>query len=295
MTEELGELVELPSGMRLLYRDEDHSYWRCKDDGSRGKRLTGVTTAIGPIDFEKERLLAWAARMQCLGIAELAAPALADGPTVDLRRLSWLSSQESIWRELEEYHLDFLSIRDQAATIGTNIHERVFWRLAAGEPAVPEYAALSPEERGYADATVSFWLDHDPDPLQAEQIVADERLGIAGRFDLRARLHPCQDQRCPCRIGHRRNLPALVDAKTGKWISEASHVQLPAYDYLADLCGIGRSWPLLLLHLHDDGSYQLIQAQGRQGDFTRAVDIYRRRARIQRADRKARKAREEQE
>lgn len=302
MTDDLGKLIELPSGMRLFYRDEDHSYWRCKDNGERGMRLTGVTTAIKPIDFEADRLLNWAARTQCLGIAELAAPILMEGPTVDVKRLAWLSSQDGIWEELEAHELTFTDVRDRAGTVGTNVHELALGKLARGEP-VPSYDEMTEEEQGYAQGVVAFWLDHEPEPEQVEQVVADEGLGIAGRFDLRAGLRPCRRPGCPCAKGPRINrqrrlrglspLPTMVDAKTGKWIFPKDHVQLPGYDHLSQLSGIGRSWPLLILHLRPDGSYELIEAKGRRGDFTRAAEMYRRRARIERAARRAQQKREE--
>lgn len=282
-----GELTELPDGTCVYFVEEDHSYWRCKPDWSRGKRYTGVTSAIKPIDYDPGRLLNWAARTQLLGVAELAAERFAEadqmppGPT----DLSWLMAQDSIWRELEAAKLTFEHVRDQAAQRGTNVHEGALRRLAeTGQP--PDYEGLSEEERGYAKAVTSFWLDHNPNPLQWEQLVADEELGVAGTFDLRADLEPCGVEECGCAASL---FPSLIDAKTSRWIGRSHHVQLAAYGYLAAGCGIGESSPLLILQLRPDGSYSLIPARASSEDFLAALDVYRRAAEI---DKQAKKDRE---
>lgn len=271
-----GERIDLPSGLSIYYVDENHSYWRCKGDLTRGKRLLGATTALKPLDFKPDGLMRWAARKNGTGIAMLASEGLSLEDVEDMRSaLSWLNSAEGIWSALTEAELTYEDIRDAAATTGTRIHEQVLGALCAGEK-VPSLAELPPEERGYGQAMLAFWRDHDPTPLQVEQVVADEEIGVAGRFDFRGEL-ATHEGIC------------LIDAKTGSgFIPVANHAQLALYDYLAECSGIGVSDQLLILKLVEDGSYELLEAQATHADALAAVDLYRRAGRIGNLARKAR-------
>lgn len=277
-----GALYQLPNGTACFYVDADHSYWRARPDPKnegawiRGKRLTGVTTAIKPIDFDPGRLLNWAAKTNGIGIAQLAAQTL-DEEAVDIdglrSDLAWLRSADAIWDALQAASLTFDDVRDQAATRGSNVHELALQALATGKP-TPDYAALSEEEAGYANAVSSFWLDYEPQPLQVEQVVYSEDLGVAGRMDLRATIP-------------RLDGIVIVDAKTSKYIGEKDHVQLAGYEALADICGIGASVGQHVLQVRADGTYLLIPGAASSEDFLAAVDLYRRRARIQKDARAA--------
>lgn len=286
---EKGELFELPNGLRLYYVDKDHAYYRCNEDDSRGRRYTGVTTAIKPIDFEADGLIKWGARLNAIGIARLASEALEkEDPEAIRAALLWLDPDDPdrIWRTLEDSKLTYEDIRDAKGVVGTNIHEVVLRALAEGKP-VPDYSALTEAEKGQAQAVVDFWLDHDPEPHQVEQIVADEALGVAGRFDLRGRFKPCSDPFCPCRKGG----IGLVDLKTGKWVSEKDHVQVALYSHLGENCGIGHTDWTGILHVNEDGRYRLWEGQADPGVALSAISLYRHRAMIRNRAGKERKAR----
>lgn len=286
---ERGELIELPNGGRLYYVDKDHAYYRCNEDGSRGRRYTGVTTAIKPIDFEPDRLMRWAARLNSVGVARLAAEALEHDDAATIRsELMWLDPDdpERIWDALLAAKLTYEDIREAKGLVGTSVHEQVLRALAAGQP-VPDYEALTEEEKGYAQAVVDFWLDHNPEPLQAEQIVADEELGVAGRFDLRARFEGCADPLCPC---HKLGV-GLIDCKTGTWVSEKDHVQTALYSHLAEGCGFGHTDWTGILHVGGDGRYRLWEGQADATAALAAVGLYRHRAMIRKRAGKERKAR----
>jgi hypothetical protein len=265
-----GELFKMPNGEAVYYVDADHSYWRCKDDGKRGTRLTGVTTVTKTLDYDPGRLLNWAAKVQCIGVAELYAQC-------DPEELHWLSTQESIWAELEAHELDFENVRDRAAKRGTNVHEMALRALAMGRP-VPDLEGLTEEEQGYARGVMKFWLDEDPQVEQVEQIVYSSRLGVAGRLDLRGKLKSFDS-------------PGVLDAKTGRWISAAAHAQVGGgYPLLAGESGFGESDWALILQLTPDGDYDLLPAQGTPEGFEAAVVTYREAGRINREAGKARKA-----
>lgn len=287
-----GLRVTLPAGHGCYYVDEGHEYWRLKEDGGRGTRLTGVTTAVKTLDLSPDALMRWAARTNGIGIAQLVSPVLdaleeAPDPTLAVK-LEWLRDHTTIWQTLEDEQLTYDDVKTAKGVVGTNVHELAFQALGVGK-AVPDLDKMTPEERVRAQAVMAFFLDHDPQVHQVEQIVCDPELGVAGRLDLRCTLgSTCGDTLCPC---NGLKGPGIVDAKTGNYISAAAHAQLQGYRYLARVSGFGDSDWACLLKLREDGSYELVRAEGDQGDFLNAVATYRSAGRIDREAGKARAAR----
>lgn len=258
-----GELIEMPNGSKLYYVDADHSYWRCKEDGGRGRRLTGVTTVVKPCDWKPDGLMKWAVRLSLEGVVRgFQGDHVPDDPFV-------------LQARLQNMRLDWESIRDDAGTRGTNVHEQVLHALARGEE-IPDLDDLTDEERGYGQAVMKWWFDRKPKVLQAEQVVLSEDLGVAGRFDLR------------CEIEGMLN-PVLVDAKTSNFIGAGAHAQIAGYAHLAEQSGFGDSNTLLVLQLRDDGSYRELPVCADRDDFMAAVQVYRRVGRINAAAYKERK------
>lgn len=291
------EVHELPNGTTVYYRDSDHSYWQAVEKrkgewGGKG-RLTGVSTVVGPFDFRPDALLRWAAKSNGAGIAMLAAEGLSLEDAEDMRgALRWLESSESIWSALRDAQATFEDLRGQAAERGTNVHLHALHALARGEP-IPDLPKLTEEEHGYARGVIAFWHEHEPRPLQAEQVVADLELGVAGRFDLRCEPEArCERPTCPCH-----HLPpgaiAMVDAKTSGYLSNKAHVQLGGYEHCARTSGIGESDAQWTLQVTEDGGYELVLSTATAEDFAAGLDVYRRAGRIGREANAARKAREE--
>ena len=286
----------MPSGAAVYYRDSDHSYWS-GIKGEPGKwagqgRLTGVSTVVGPFDFRPDALLRWAAKSNGAGVAMLAADAMSCETVEEMRaELRWLESPESIWRALVEAQATFEDIREQAAGRGTNVHKDALHAMALGR-AVPEFSEMTEEEKGYARGVVAFFHDHEPQTLQAEQVIADLKLSVAGRFDWRGVFGArCDDAICPCHL----LLPgaiAMLDAKTSGYISNKAHVQLGGYEHGACVSGIGESDLQFILQLSEDGRYKLILSTGTAEDFAAGLDVYRRSGRIGREANQARKLRE---
>lgn len=265
--------VELPSGQRVWFDDATHGYYACKPDGSRGKRLTGVTTVCKTLDHDASRLLAWAARTQLIGVAEVA------------RReqdwYGWLASQETIQAALEQHRLTFEDVRNEAATRGTTIHVDVFEALAEGrDPTVTlDLDGLSLDERMALEGALAFWRDEQPQPVLVEQIVYSERLGVAGRLDFYGTIRS-------------REGVGLLDWKTGRWLGAAAHAQ------------VGGGYPLLLAESGwpapewacmvqvRDGGYELVDAEAGPAEFETAVAAYRAAGRITTAASRARRQRE---
>lgn len=274
---------EMPSGATCYYRDSDHSYWtdikpKTKQPDSEWSgvgRLTGVSTVSAPVDFRPDNLMRWSAKTNGKGIAMLAADALELDDAESIRdQLSWLSDADSIWRTLEAHSLTYEDLRDEAGERGTNVHVHALHELASGKP-VPAYEEMTDEERGRARGVTEFWLEHDVQPLQAEQVVLDLELGVAGRLDLRCILD---------------GEPAIVDLKTG-FLALKHHTQLAGYEHCARVSALGETAAQYFLQVDEDGGYDLVPCRATVEDFIAAVDVYRRSGRIAKeaaADRRAR-------
>lgn len=268
----------MPSGAEVFYRDSDHSYWAGAKQNGDGKwcgvdRLTGVSTVVAPLDFRPDSLMRWAANQNGHGVSLLAASGLDLDDADDMRTaLRWLESANSIWAALEEAHLLYSDRTADKAKVGTNVHKHALHALASGWP-LPDFAAMTEEEHGYAMGVVGFFMDHEPETLQAEQVVVSAALGVAGRFDLRARMG---------------GETWLVDAKTSGFISAKAHAQIAGYDQLAFDSGFGETDRHGILQVGPDGSYELIEGQATADEFVAALRVYRASARIAKASRKAR-------
>lgn len=285
-----AELHTLPSGVQVVYRDRDHSYWAgatALADGSAkcSGRLTGISTVVCPFDWRPDNLMAWAARTNAAGIAALAAEGLSQEDVENMRAcLTFLTSGESIEDALTQARLRYADARDDAATRGTNVHKHALHALATGDP-VPRRKDLTVEEWGYARGIMAFWHECEPDPFFAEQVVADPELGVAGRFDLICdlTLNGCRQR-------------VVADAKTSGFIPTKHHVQLAGYTHCAEVSGLvpeeghGSLDCALILQVTPEGGYDLVPSEAEREDFTAAIDVYRRAARIQRETNATRKA-----
>ena len=95
----------MPSGVRCFYKDDTHAYF--KDIRPKRKsdlegewqgmgRLTGVSTVVGPADFNPTALMRWSARTNGIGVAMLAAEA--SSFTTDQCAGVWASSRKARFR-----------------------------------------------------------------------------------------------------------------------------------------------------------------------------------------------------
>ena len=264
--------VEFPNG-DLLYNDDTHAYFAVKEDGSRGKRLTSVSSLCKPFDWKPDHLMRWAAKRNLEGVAILAADGLSQEEPDDIHSgLQFLHSADSIWSALENGKLTYNHLRDAKATVGTNVH-LALEDLAAGK--LPDAAMYPHDEQPYVKALLDWWIQREPTVLNAEQFVYSAQHGYAGRFDLRAEID---------------GEVVLVDAKTSGFISTAFHVQLAGYDLAAIECGVGASDRQWVLQLSDEGEWAEVQSQATHADFVTALTVYRRAAEIEKAARAERKA-----
>lgn len=240
----------MPNGSIVYYRDTDHCYateireTNGKWSYVQGSRLTSVTTAIRPLDHNPDPLIRWAVRQSEAG-------------------------------------LDWQQVGQERATAGTNVHKLALHELALGNP-LPDFDALTEEERGYALGVLAFWHEHEPVTEYSEQVVYSAEHRVVGRLDLIAE------------IGGRR---VMVDAKTtaSGFIPVKHHAQGPLYDLCAEECGIGGTEEQYILMVYPDPDREpdLIPSLGTHEGALCALATYREAQRISSgmaAQRKARAA-----
>lgn len=266
------EKVQLPNGQVLYYRDSNHSYWAGYDPETEkcSGRITGVSTVAKALDTNADPLVTWGSKLTAQGVCELLEPMPPEHMASAIDR-----GGDYLYRELCDEGLDWRSMRDKRAKEGTAVHELVFAALGKGER--PSLANLSEEERGYGQAAFRFWRDVNPEPIAVEQVVYLQNYGVAGRFDLLARVE---------------GEVVLYDAKTSKAAYLSHHVQLAAYALGAVQSGFDGPDRTCVVLLRADGSYELVDGVGEAEDFEAAHTAYtatKRIAKAQRAEAKRQK------
>jgi hypothetical protein len=107
------------------------------------------------------------------------------------------------------------AIKSDAATRGTSIHDALTLLAMDEMPEIDKYPA---EDQPFVRGLCRWWLDHQPEFVAVEQIVASLTHRYAGRFDLLLR-YPGSDDL------------VLADLKTGKDVRPDSHFrQLRGYE-----------------------------------------------------------------
>lgn len=85
----------------------------------------------------------------------------------------------------------------------------------------------------------------------------------------------------------------LLDAKTSGYIPLKHHVQIAGYEHCCEVCGVGSCDAAWILQVDENGGWELAPGRATVEDFTQAVDVYRRAARVDREAKADRKARQE--
>jgi hypothetical protein len=271
------ELHYLPDGSRVYYEPVKHAYYgevkesKTAEGGYsfvRDSRLTGVSTPVKALDTNTDPLCWWAAKLDQYGIAQLVEES-------DPSNLEWLRDPAEINRALKEAKLTWFHVRDQAATRGSNVHERIFLALSQDDRP-PSLASLAEDERGYGQAALKWWRDRKPTPLYAEQVTLCAEHRVAGRFDLL------------CEVDGER---ILIDAKTREkgQVRRSDHAQLAGYELCNASCGIGASDRQLALILTPWGEYREFDCLSDADDFLAALEAYRRGGDLEKRMREAEK------
>lgn len=152
---------------------------------------------------------------------------------------------------------DYRQTRDTAATRGQSVHDALEALSTDGTP--PSLTNFPVEDRGHVQALCSWWLDHSPEPLMVEQLVASKRLRFAGKFDLVANID---------------GLAHLVDLKTSKRVYDTHHLQVAGYRLALVECGWDDVTLGAVLRTGADGTYEFVPARAEPEDFETVRTLY---------------------
>lgn len=269
------ELIRLPSGTRVLYRDRTHRYWVVDVDTlpAPGQKVTtvplvGVST-IANI-YAKDALPWWSMTVTCDGIADLMArgilrPSDEAPPTgpqiVDL---------------LIEHRLTCNDVRDSAAERGTLAHDVLVRCLRDGK--LPRLRDYPREWWPFIRAGASFILDHQPQVIDAETVVACPKLGVAGRYDLFARFPKLGGR--TGRVDFKTSDKPLYedDAADPKHAPYPEHLsQVEGYEVLANASGYEASDFRAVVRLDSEGRWHLYESPAGPEHFLGDLAAYRNR------------------
>ena len=271
--------VVVPAGFRIDYDDDAHRYWIPFPE-----EVVSVTTALGVLD--KPALPWWGMTvgLRAAGtlLDQLGHDALTDGTgTVDDERVVELA---------KKHKLTVNHVKGKAADRGVGAHHALEQLAATGRL---DLSKIEPEDQGYASGTLDFFLAATPTVVHAELMVGSLIHGFAGRLDLIADLPECELV-VDAKKGTTKRFEAarwLLDLKSGKGVYPTSHFpQVEAYGLAADECGYGQTDRRAIIHVAEDGAYQVAVSTATSEDFLAIKAAYDAVARIKASVKKPRKA-----
>lgn len=196
-----------------ITRSTDHRYTHA------GKTYPGVTGILKVID-KSDALMNWAARNTAeAAVAQIGAlPSLLDtvGPEGVVKALTSRSS----WK------------RDQAAALGSEVHDLADQWIRGLDPQIPEHA------RKHVANYAEWWTASGWSLRTSEAMVVHPNAGYGGTLDLLAR--------------DRDGRTVLADIKTGKAVYSEAVLQLAAYGMakLIQPGGASESYPMPVIERH---------------------------------------------
>lgn len=255
----------MPSGVTVAFDEDAHRYYLVTEDDIVPLKSVTQTLDVCP----KPGLPWWGMTIGVAGVLELRERGALDFDAID----RWLP--EDVVALLQEHSLDVNNVRDTAGARGDEVHD-IAEALANGE--VPDLESVDPERRGYAEALVAAWLDLAPEPIQAEAVVVSVVHGVAGKFDLRARIPEGRTAVTDAETGYRESVPAgvwILDYKTSKGVYEQHVLQGEAYDGLSVESGFDAADDVGVIRLLPDGRYELVASWVTWDEYLAALGFFR--------------------
>ncbi len=269
------ELIALPSGSKVLYRDSSHRYWMMIEPLEvieAGRKvetvpLVGVTTVTGCLD--KPALLPWVEAQTCAALFEPD-----EGGMVLAERMP--ADPEALAEALKRAQLGWRYTRDAAASRGTSVHAAL--TELAEQGTIPRPSRFPAEDQGYVRGLIRFWLDAAPEVEACEMVVASERLCMAGRFDLLWRNSEPRELCVNAETGEAATFEpglCLTDAKTSKAVYPTENfTQLEGYEVLRLESGYEPTDERLVLRLDEGGAYEVARSTATAEDFLAVRQVY---------------------
>jgi hypothetical protein len=148
---------------------------------------------------------------------------------------------EDIVKRVRLLKLGAKAARDEAAARGQAIHAAFHDFATTG--AYPVLSDYPLEWQGWVRGVARVLLELEPEPVDAEFMVCNPRLGYAGRPDL------------ICTVGDHRQLWDYKTSLNGKVFPQA-HYQTRLYELCFGPCKISPVDDILIIAIPEDGSYQ---------------------------------------
>jgi hypothetical protein len=262
------ELHTMPSGVRVAFDADRHRYYLVHDDDV--VPLESVTKTLGVCP--KPGLPWWGMKVGLAGALKLAEMGELEREVDGEGRLIDVDDAVDL---LNLHRLTVNHVRDGAGDRGTETHE-VGEGLAAG--VIPDLDAIEPERRGYPEGLIAAWLDLRPQPVATERVVCSVEHGIAGRYDLVARIPEGRTAVVDAESGWREEIPAglwLLDYKTPKAVYEAHVLQLESYEMCSVESGYEPTDHRGVIRLLPDGRYELVESWTTKSHYLAALRFHR--------------------
>lgn len=181
---------------------------------------------------------------------------------------------------LTKHKLTVNHVKDKASTRGVNVHS-AFERWAEDQSYRPVVDTYPETEQGYIRGLISFLDDlGEVEDVESEVMVGSIVHGFAGRYDVRMVLPEPREMVTriyPKRAPKREIVPAgrwLKDVKTSKNVYPSHAAQLAGYELGSVEDGYGETDYQAVIHLTDDGRYELVRTYATADDFLSILAAY---------------------
>lgn len=253
------------------YDDAAHAYT------IDGEPVPGVST-VAKIASNPAPLIKWAYRIGRDGASDTLREMAKDGR---LRVSKW-PGWSLLDAEMERAGRTPWATRQEAADRGNAIHDALERLAQDGTP--PDLSDYSGEARGHARGLIRWFLDVRPEFEATEVAVGSREHGFAGRYDIRARVHPSKLDGFPGGPPEAA-VRLLVDLKTSKRVYPTEHFpQLDGYELASCEMGYAPTDAQYVLRTSKDGTYEFVRSWAPPGCFLGFLAAYRAKAGVEWAD-----------
>lgn len=233
--------------VEYVQRARSRGYWWRPAGSDRRERMVSVTTVLGVL--AKPALIRWAEAQGAAGAVRAERMGELDG----------VEPEQAVER-VRTLGLGADAARDEAAGRGLDTHAVLEAWMTEGRP--PNVAEFEPEVRGYVQGLASWLVEHDPELVWSERVIAHPDQRYAGRADLRAR------------IDGRDVIVDLKTSRSGRSYPEA-HIQVAAYAAAEVACGEDPPDGTMVVCVGPDGSFEAIAGCAAPDAFERVLAVHR--------------------
>jgi hypothetical protein len=176
-------------------------------------------------------------------------------------------------RLLTEAKLTVNHVRDKAGTRGLSTHDALEVMAETGIRPAPEFYPA--DQRGYIQGLLHFFADLDEfESLGSEIGVGSCEHLFAGRYDWRVRLRGSLVTNVKTALMESFDGKFILDLKTSKGVYASHFLQLEAYEGASIEGGYDATDDRLVLHVTDDGGYEVVRSRAAFDDFLTVRQVY---------------------